>query len=177
MLPCLLQVSAYLALLQGLTGPLTSLTVSPSYVDSSGGEAPGQSSSVVAAAAEGAPMQTANPPGKSSSPGVLDSALEFRHWDGFRAAAEAPGPRAGGAAFEAAQTLLSLALWKAAAAARATNRPSGGSVSSVQCAEAYRLMREAAGIAEELQKEPFQVSPSPPPPPLPLHFKIPPSFS
>ena len=127
-------MSAYLGLLQALTGPLGG--ASPIPRDGSSG---------------------AKGPGKETVPHIPiaapNLALEFFHWDGFQQDVSV-GPRAGGAAFEAAQMLLSLALWKAATAARAVNKPA---VNSAQSAEAYRLMREAAGIAEELKKEPFKV--------------------
>eukprot|EP00873_Tetraselmis_striata_P020934 jgi/Tetstr1/441198/TSEL_029454.t1 len=122
-------VAEYLGLLQGLTG---------------------EQPEVGNPLADGAAATAASTPKASTTPRIA-AALSFQWYDLLGAGK----PVAGDAHLELRAVLLSLAVWKTAAAAAAHNHPRfSEGVSSAETAAAYQLVREAAGLAGLASKLP-----------------------
>uniref|UniRef100_A0A7S1SVS8 BRO1 domain-containing protein n=1 Tax=Tetraselmis chuii TaxID=63592 RepID=A0A7S1SVS8_9CHLO len=89
------------------------------------------------------------PPSRPSRVPPIASSLSFHWYDIFDASTRTDNPPVSGdAAMELSSVLLSLAVWKARAAAKLCNRPKfSEGVSSDESSAAYKLLRQAAGLA------------------------------
>mmetsp|Transcript_30545 Transcript_30545/g.86338 ORF Transcript_30545/g.86338 Transcript_30545/m.86338 type:complete len:523 (+) Transcript_30545:139-1707(+) len=164
-------VADYMSLLLGLTPSVAAVVAVPEPGSQAAEAGPAVAATEEETVSQLHQGQSSQPPASSqktvprapsAAQTALNNAIEFRWADLFPQPepSSSAEPPAGGALFESAMLLLSHALWKAHAAALIANsRQQPGSpergLSSERTAEAYRLLREAAGLASALQADPF----------------------